>query len=525
MKSRLSYFFVSGIIILSIFIGTFIWHHQHHQEASNFKEKSFTAPISSKYIPTNADLVLHWKVNPTILPEYIENYQDRVNKNITNKRVKFIRDSAFRLISLDFRKEISSFSGGYGSFGIFESNKQILYDWLMVLEINKDINIEEELESISDPKIIDQNINPINNLNPKKLKLFSKKINLDQSIYFLNDKEHILISSNPKLIQSSIYNLENNILSTKEKYKNIQLKDNLNDGFFLLELSPKKILNLIGQKKDLLGIDQTDKLISSVNIENKQLKFEGILSYNIRHERAINDLNYDFNDIENEFNSFDSFMLINNAKQYFGKYSRHPYQESIASIIEKSSSKDNSKLFKIILKNTNGNFIWLKDKDWLAITRKIDTDKKEINKILGKDQFSNSNLEFKNKILEVWSKITTDTNEDYEIRENIEAITEENKDVYIWSQDLSSISNFDNKKYSLNSIDSENENNDFDDVIKIHLGKERTEVFLNDFYPYILIRTMLGNKLDFPQNLDISMAIPAINYPDFVKFKINLKTS
>ena len=180
---------------------------------------------------------------------------------------------------------------------------------------------------------------------------------------------------------------------------------------------------------------------------------------------------------------------------------------------------------KIILKNTNGNFIWLKDKDWLAITRKIDTDKKEINKILEKDKFSNSNLEFKNKILEVWSKITTDTNEEYEIRENIEAITEENKDVYIWSQDLSSISNFDNKKYSLNSIDSENENNDFNDVIKIHLGKERTELFLNDFYPYILLRTMLGNKLDFPQNLDISMAIPAINYPDFVKFKINLKTS
>ena len=177
MKSRLSYFLGSGIIILSIFIGTFIWHHQHHQEASNFKEKSFTAPISSKYIPTNADLVLHWKVNPTILPEYIENYQDRVNKNNTNKKVKLIRDSAFRLISLDFTKEISSFSGGYGSFGIFESNKQLLDDWLMVLEINKDINIDEELESISDPKIIDQNINPINNLNPKKLREIKELVN------------------------------------------------------------------------------------------------------------------------------------------------------------------------------------------------------------------------------------------------------------------------------------------------------------------------------------------------------------
>ena len=39
--------------------------------------------------------------------------------------------------------------------------------------------------------------------------------------------------------------------------------------------------------------------------------------------------------------------------------------------------------------------------------------------------------------------------------------------------------------------------NDFDDVIKIHLGKEKTKTVLNNFYPYILFKTMLGNKLDF----------------------------
>ncbi len=59
----------------------------------------------------------------------------------------------------------------------------------------------------------------------------------------------------------------------------------------------------------------------------------------------------------------------------------------------------------------------------------------------------------------------------------------------------------------------------------MHLGKAKTEIFLNNFYPYILLRTMLGNKLDFPKNIDISVSIPTINYPDFVKFKIDLKTS
>jgi len=67
--------------------------------------------------------------------------------------------------------------------------------------------------------------------------------------------------------------------------------------------------------------------------------------------------------------------------------------------------------------------------------------------------------------------------------------------------------------------------NDFNDVLRIHLGEEKTKTVLNNFYPYILFKTMLGNKLTPPQNIDISIAIPTINYPDFIKVKINLKTS
>ena len=82
--------------------------------------------------------------------------------------------------------------------------------------------------------------------------------------------------------------------------------------------------------------------------------------------------------------------------------------------------------------------------------------------------------------------------------------------------------------YLLNNNDAEykeNQNNDFEDVIRIHLGKEKTEVLLNSFYPYILLRTMLANNLESPKNIDISIAIPSINYLDFIKFKINLQTS
>jgi len=528
MKTTLSYFFISGIIILSFFIGTFIWRNKHLKDIPKFNEKSFTAPISSKYVPTNADLVFHWKINPNTLPDYIENYQDKANKNITNKKIKSIRDSSFKLLSLDFTKDISKWAGEHGSFAILNTSNQLFNDWLLVLEINKDANIEAELESILNQNSINEEISSTNKLYIKKSKIISKKINSNQSIYFLHEKEHILISSNPKILQSSENSLEKNRLIKKEKYKNIQLKDNINDGILLLEMSPKKIFNLIGQEKDLLEINQTDKLISSINIDNKKLSLEGIIAYDIKNKRPINDLSYNLVDIEKEFNSFDNSILIDNPKKYFGKDYNQTYEKLIASFIKHSITSDYTNLLKLILKNTQGNLIWLKDKGWLSIARKADTGKQEINDVLKKENFLDSKLDFKNKNLEVWSKITTTKNEQYEIKEDIEAITEENEDVYTWSQDLSSILTFDNRKYSLNNIDteySENNKNDFDDVIRIHLGKEKTEVFLNNFYPYILLRTMLGNKLNSPQNIDLCVAVPTINYPDFVKFKINLKTS
>tara|TARA_Y100001968_G_scaffold243910_1_gene227822 strand:- start:119 stop:1666 length:1548 start_codon:yes stop_codon:yes gene_type:complete len=515
------------MIILSVFAGTLIWRNKHLSEMPKFNEKTFTTPVSSSYIPTNADLIFHWKINPTILPNYIENYQDKVNKNITNKKISFIRDSSLKLISLDFAKDISNWAGDYGSFAILNSKEELLNNWLMVLAINNNINIEEDLESILDRNIIEEN-SKNNTLRNSKSKIISKKINPTTSIYFAKDKENILISSNPKTIESSTKKLDNNTLDTKETYKNIQLKNNLKDGILLLEMSPKNIFNLIGQKNNLLELNQTNKLISSINIDNKKLELEGILSYDIKNKIPINDDNYNLIGMEKELELFDNFIWIDKPNQYFGEIPSHPYQRFIATLIKNSSTSDYSNLFKIILEKSKGNIIWTKDKDWLVLTSKSDTNKKEISNILKREKFLNSNLEFQNKNLEIWSKISTNENKKYEIKENIEAIIEENEGTYIWSQNLSSISNFDTKINLQNNLKYEkstDETKDFYDAVKIHLGKEKTGELLNNFYPYILLKTMLGNKLNFPQNIDLSVEIPTINYPDFIKFKLNLKTS
>ena len=79
MKSRLSYFLISGIIIASVFTGIFIWRNNNHKEIPQLYENSYMTPISSKYIPQNAELVFNWKINPNLLPNYVENYKEKTN--------------------------------------------------------------------------------------------------------------------------------------------------------------------------------------------------------------------------------------------------------------------------------------------------------------------------------------------------------------------------------------------------------------------------------------------------------------
>ena len=528
MKSRLSYFLISGIVILSILIGILIWRNKHLKPIPKFNEQSFNAPFSSKYIPANTDFIFHWKLNPAKLPKYIENYQNKASKNTINKKISFIRDSSFKLISLDFAKDISKWVGDYGSFAVFDSKTLALNDWMMALEIQEDVNIEKELESILVSKMPDKNNKLSNKINYSKTEIFSKRINSNNSIYFANDKDNLLIASNPKIIQSSIEKIDSKILNTKKKYKDIQLKDNLKDGLLLLEMSPKKILNLIGQEENLFELNGIDNLISSINLNENKLNLEGIISYDIRTKMPVKDINYNLVDIKKGYQLFEDLILVDNPKQYFRKDSIHPYQKLIASLIKESTTSDYSNLFKIILENSQGNLMWVNDKDWLVITSKSDKNKEEISDILQKENYLNSNLDFENRKLEIWSKISTDKNKKYELKDNIEAIIEEDEENYIWSKNLSSISNFDKINYLKTSLDidqKKDEVNGFDDVLRIHLGEERTKTVLNKFYPYILFKTMLGNKLTPPQSIDISIAVPKINYPDFIKVKINLKTS
>ena len=196
MKSRLSYFLISGIIIISFSIGIFIWRNKNINEVSQPNQTSYTTPISAKYIPENAELVFHWKINPTILPSYLESFQGKINKNITSKKVSLIRDSSLKLISLDFERDISKWVGEYGSFALFNTKNHSLDDWLMVLDINKNLNPEDVLETILIEKNVNENVDYSNKSNISK----SKIINSNQSIYFLNDKNHILVSSNPEIL-------------------------------------------------------------------------------------------------------------------------------------------------------------------------------------------------------------------------------------------------------------------------------------------------------------------------------------
>ena len=528
MKSRLSFFLISGIIILAILIGVFTWHSKHINQISRFKETSFNTPISSKYIPSNTDIIFHWKISPNILPNNFDNFHNKVNKNILSNQIRFIRDTFFQLMSLDFVNDISKWVGDYGSFALIESNKQFENDWIMVLEIKDNDNIEEEFESFSNERIIDDTINSGNKSSSSKIKIISKKINSNNSIYLAKNQENILIASNPKIIDTSIKQFYNHSTNTKKKYKKLQLKENIDDGLFLLEISPKKIFNSIGQKDKLFELDEAESLISSINIDHKKLNLEGIIYYGTKTKMPSKMLYDNLINAKEDIGLSEDYILIDNPKQYFGENINHPYQKFIATMIRESTTSDFSKLFKSILENSNGNLTWINDKDWSVLTSKYETEKQEIINDLENEKFSKSNLEFQNKDLEVWSKISTNNNERNELKQIIGAIIEEDQSSYLWSKNLISNSSLKNINYSTNNIDAEYKIDiieDFDDVVRIHLGKEKTEALLNNFYPYILFKTMLGNRLNPLPNIDISIAVPRINYPDFIKFKINFKTS
>ena len=525
MKSRLFYFLISGIIILSVLSGIIIWRSKHLNPIPEYTNKSYNAPVSSKYIPANSNLVLHWKVNPATFPNYIENYQHKGSKANINRNTISIRDSLFKLISLDFKEDMSKWAGDYGSFAILNSNNSSINDWILVLGIKDDIKVEKELESFLESKISYENTNIINKIRTSKTEIIPENIN---SIFYAKDKENILISSDPKNITASFEQSNSNLLNTKENYKNIQLKDNLNDGLLLLELNPKKIINLLDQKENLFEINEIRNLISSINIDENQLILDGILSYDVRTKMPNENINYNLIDIEHDSKSPEDSILIDSPINYFGKDSSHPYQKFIAFLIKKSSSNDYNNLLKVILENSKGNLIWLNDKDWLVLARKSDATKRKIMDILKKDNFMLSNIDFQKRKLEVWSKISTVENQKYEIKENIEAIFIEGDENYIWSKNLAAIKNLENIDYLRKLSDSEKSNyetNDFNDVLRIHLGQEKTKIILNNFYPFMLLKTLLGNKLSFPNNIDISISVPEINYSDFIKFKINVKTS
>ena len=182
MKSRQSYFLISAIIIFSILTGIFIWRNKNIKQIPKFNEQSFNAPVSSKYIPANTDLVFHWKLNPGILPKYIESFQDEISKHAINKKISFIRDSSFQLIGFNFAKDISNWVGDYGSFAVFDSNKQTLNDWMMVLAIKEDINIEKELESILASKIASKSENDLGWIREGSKNLGFDKKNMNEAI-------------------------------------------------------------------------------------------------------------------------------------------------------------------------------------------------------------------------------------------------------------------------------------------------------------------------------------------------------
>ena len=162
--------------------------------------------------------------------------------------------------------------------------------------------------------------------------------------------------------------------------------------------------------------------------------------------------------------------------------------------------------------------------NWAIISRKDMTNKINIEKIILEEKFTKSTLDFENIDLEVWSKLATNTleKEPYIERET-RALVQENKETYLWLKSLSSMSDNNQKEYFINNLPSEDNNKDYIDIIRIHLGEEKTKDFLKEFYPFILFKATVGNMIALPKEMDVSITRPNIEDPEFLKSEISFK--
>ena len=111
-KRKILTLFIIATLIISIFIGFKISKNRWHFSIPQFKDPSFSLPITAQYIPVDTDISFHWKINPKYLPEYLAK-SGKLNKNqeLNEKEIASLRDLFFTLIGIDFQKQIENKHG------------------------------------------------------------------------------------------------------------------------------------------------------------------------------------------------------------------------------------------------------------------------------------------------------------------------------------------------------------------------------------------------------------------------------
>ncbi len=535
MKSRILYFILIVIIIVSVLTGILIWRKRHIPIYPKFENASLSTPLSSKFIPRNADLVFHWKINPNNIPAFVESYYSKSKQKNIRQKVDSIMETSFNLIGIDFKEQAYQFAGEYGSFALINDKKKKDSDWIIILHKKQNINSNDDLRSIINPEEREEEKN-IAEYKSEGVKnsadiVMSRNSNSTKPVYFSSKDKYILISSSSDLLELSLNDSEKNSLESPEDSSLNELKSKINDGFALLEISTENIFQFLNLKNIISGKNQSHKLISSIDLNTNELILNGIVRTNEAREISDPKLKNQFLFIGNEINSSDDFILINSPNRFFNGKFIEPYNSFIIRILNMSIDQESLPLLKLIGENSDGPLIWLKNKNnWAIVSRKDETNKNSINEIMSGEQFRKTNLNFNNKNLEAWSKLITNNLETSPyIEKDIMALIQEYKGTYLWSKSLSSISENNEKEYFINNliIDDESEENKkgFIDIIKLHLGEKQTNNFLQDFYPYTLLRATIGSAIGSPKGIDISIAIPNIENPDLLKFEISFKLS
>ena len=520
-------------------------------EKISVNANSIELPIASKYIPLKSNLTIHWNLNIPTFESFIANKaESKISKKKLQKEIILVRNALFGLLGVDLNEDILASLKPNISFATFRNSKDGKDDWILILQTNSNeeaILLGENIRGkrIFKDKGISENNNKYGNLNGELIEKYSDKVGgnyslINQNFVFITSRYEALnevleVSENSKLSQMGDEKIEGQIRS-------------LNKGFALIIASPNKINSLLHMPLSSDSITSSPYFISSLMIENHDIKIDSVLILNesktieeniedeveevikVDKKEEFNANQYDkFEDYSFDFKKVNiiDYAFLNRPSSLLGSGNKSQLAQLSQPIIEMLLKDYDSHFPEIILKSNEENIMLIKNNSgWVIIEESKSHQNSNFKNIIESMNYVESQLEIDDKQLTVWSRIVPKSDrETIDIEAKIGLILKEHEDdLNIWGDSILAINELENKQEDvineyIDRIKSKSSNIGYQSFL---LNENISKNLLKNCDPWVFLQSLSGKSFE---NLIKSIKIDIAKNQSKGIESINIKTN